>query len=179
MQITPAHQLYHTLARLSRQMHRMEHWIAGDIVGEGKLYRGQTLLLLLISQNNGASQGELAERMDVRPSSMTEMLMKMEQAGLITRKQDEKDQRIMRISLTEDGRKTVDESKTAVDDFTTKIFSCLTPEEQDSMLNLIEKVSLNIEAMYSADETDVHHHGFGHKHRQHGMRAHGQHHHSL
>ncbi len=168
MQITPAHQLYHTLARLSRQIHRMEHWIAGRVLlGKAKLYRGQTHLLLLISQNNGASQGDLAERMDVRPSSMTEMLMKMEQAGFITRKQDDKDQRIMRIFLTEDGEKIADESKAAVENFITKIFSCLTPEEQDNMLNLIKRVSLNIETLDSSDEMALHHRDFHHKHCHH------------
>jgi DNA-binding MarR family transcriptional regulator len=37
-------------------------------------YHQQAHLLHLISQNDGANQRDLAEQMDVRPSSMTEML---------------------------------------------------------------------------------------------------------
>ena len=86
-----AHQLYDAPARLSRHIHRMEHRMAHEDLPWGrKLHRGQNRLLSLISQNNGASQGELGDKMDVRPSSMTEMLLKMEQAGLIVRKQDER-----------------------------------------------------------------------------------------
>ena len=177
MQITLEHQIYHTLARLSRQIHRTEHWLASGVLGKTKLYRGQTHLLLLISQNNGASQGDLAEMMDVRPSSMTEMLMKMEQSGLVTRRQDDKDQRVMRIFLTENGKKIADESKATVDDFTTKIFSCLTSEEQENMLNLIEKISSNIDSLYSTDVVDLHQHGSHHKHCHHGLEIHCHHHH--
>lgn len=176
MQITSEHQLYNTLSRMSRQIHRMEHWIAGGVLGKAKLYRGQAHLLLLISQNNGASQGDLAEITDVRPSSMTEMLVKMEQTGLVTRRQDDKDQRIMRIFLTEDGRRIANEAKATVDDFTTKIFNCLTAEEQDNMLKLIEKVSANIEDLYSSDVVASDHHGACHKYRHQGAEAHCRHH---
>lgn len=179
MQTTSEHQLYNTLSRLSRQIHRLEHWIAGGVLGKAKLYRGQAHLLLLISQNNGASQGDLAGIMDVRPSSMTEMLVKMEQAGLVTRRQDDKDQRIMRIFLTEDGKKIANESKATVDDFTTKIFNCLTPEERDHMLKLTEKVSANLESLYSSDVVDSDHHGSCHKHRHQGLEMQCHHHHSF
>jgi Transcriptional regulators len=172
MQNDPTNQLYNALSRLGRQIHRMEHWMAhGDMLGQ-KLYRGQPRLLSLISQNNGASQRDLAEEMDVRPSSMTEMLLRMEQAGLITRKQDETDQRVMRIFLTEAGEKAAEQSGAATLDLTTTIFNCLTQEEQAQMLTLIEKISAGIVAIAGPDAPDTHHHWLHHGH--HGR--HGQHH---
>lgn len=94
--------LYRTLHRLNRQMHRVSH---KEGHRKGRLYHGQANLLLLISQNDGASQRELGEQMDIRPSSMTEMLTKLEQNGLIVKKRDDKDQRVMHIHLTEEGKK--------------------------------------------------------------------------
>ena len=177
-----AHELYNALARLSRHMHRLEHRMAHrSLVCGRRLHRGQSFLLSLISRNNGASQGELGEEMDVRPSSMTEMLLKMEQAGLIVRKQDEKDQRVMRVFLTDAGEKAASQSDVADLDLTTTIFNCLTTEEQTQMLTLIQKISASIETTDGPDGHDHHHgrHGrhwlHGH-HRMHHLSFHGEHH---
>ncbi len=175
-----AHQLYDALARLSRHIHRMEHRMAHEDLPWGrKLHRGQNRLLSLISQNNGASQGELGDKMDVRPSSMTEMLLKMEQAGLIVRKQDENDQRVMRVFLTDAGQKAAAQSDVASGDLTTAIFNCLTEKEQTQMLAFIGKVSASIEATDGPDGHDHHHGGHGRHwfhghHRMHHMLFHSE-----
>jgi DNA-binding MarR family transcriptional regulator len=175
MKTTTPNQLYNALSRLSRQIHRMEHRMAhGDVLQRQKIHRGQTHLLLLISQNNGARQKDLAEQMDVRPSSMTEMLIKMEQAGLITRKQDEHDQRIMRIFLTEAGEKAAEQSTITTLDLTTTLFNCLTTEEQCQMLALIKKLGTSIEAIDGSEAHHNHHHGPHHKHRGHHCSHHLQ-----
>lgn len=174
MQNDSANQLYNALARLSRQIHRMEHWMANsDLSGGQKLQRWQTRLLFLISQNNGSSQRELAEAMDVRPSSMTEMVLKMEHAGLITRKQDEKDQRVMRIFLTETGEKAAAQFSAATIDLTSTMFNCLTPEEQSQMLALVEKISAGMESIVGSYAQDLNHHEMHKPHGRHGR--HGQH----
>ncbi|WP_051115599.1 MarR family transcriptional regulator [Clostridium pasteurianum] len=46
----------------------------------------------LIFQNDGIIQKDLAREMDMRPSSMTEMLMRNEKHGFIVRRQDEKEE---------------------------------------------------------------------------------------
>ena len=177
-----AHELYHAMARLSRHMHRLEHRMAHESLVYGRrLHRGQSLLLSLISKKNGASQGELCEEMDVRPSSMTEILLKMERAGLIVRKQDEKDQRVMRVFLTDAGEKAASQSDVADLDLTTTIFNCLTMEEQTQMLTLIQKISASVETMDRPDGHDDHHgrHGrqsFHGHHRMHHLSFHGEYH---
>jgi DNA-binding MarR family transcriptional regulator len=154
----------------------MEHWMAhGHVLGGQKLLRGQTRLLSLISQNNGTSQRDLAEEMDVRPYSMTEMLIRMEQTNLITRKQDEKDQRIMLIFFTEIGEKEAKQSSVAAFDLTTIMFNCLTPEEQIQMLAFVEKISASLETIVGSDARDAHHHGM---HKHHGHHRHHCRHHS-
>jgi DNA-binding MarR family transcriptional regulator len=165
MNTTTQTQLYNALSRLSRQMHRVEHHMAhSDVLPRQKVHRGQTHLLLLISQKAGASQKDLAEQMDVRPSSMAELLLKMEQADLITRKQDENDQRIMRIFLTEAGKKAAEQSTATTLDLTTTLFNCLTAEEQEQMLLLIQKLSINLSAIGEFDEHHVHLHEKHHSH---------------
>lgn len=45
------------------------------------------------------SQRQLAQRVGITPPSMTVALRKMEEKGYVSRKTDEKDQRITRIQL--------------------------------------------------------------------------------
>lgn len=160
METTTASRLYNALSRLGRQIHRMEHRTAHrGLRGRFRMHRGQTHLLLLISLKNGASQRDLAEQMDVRPSSMTEMLLRMEADGLITRKQDESDQRIMRIFLTKAGEEAARQSSGAALDLAASLFECLTAEEQDQMLALTEKLNSNLEVMDRSSMSGGHHHG--------------------
>ena len=156
--------LYTALHRLGRQLHRSAHRL-GHMEGQ---YREQSHLLLLIAENDGVIQRDLAVEMDVRPSSMTEMLAKMEQLGLIRREQDEKDQRVMHIFLTEQGKIAAEESKKSNAQLTERLFDGLSAEEMEEMLHLTEKLTAHLNAMDSSalDEEPAHRHhrGFGEHH---------------
>ena len=173
METNNAAKLFTALHRLGRQLHRCSHRF-GHMED---YYREQSRLLLLIAENDGVIQRELAEKMDVRPSSMAEMLAKMEQLGLVLRKQDEKDQRVMHIFLTEQGKSAVEESKKANAKLTDALFKGLTEEETREMLRLTEKLATHLDSMDSAaleQEEPRHHRGFG---GHHGSHHHGLHHH--
>lgn len=166
--------LYTALHRLGRQLHRCSHRL-GHMED---YYREQSRLLLLIAENDGVIQRQLAEEMDVRPSSMAEMLAKMEQLGLVLRKPDEKDQRVSHVFLTEQGTSAAEESKKANEQLTDTLFKGLTEEESREMLRLTEKLTAHLDSIDSAaleqDEPHGHHRGFdGH----HGCHHHGMHHH--
>nr|WP_315024516.1 MarR family transcriptional regulator [uncultured Aminipila sp.] len=164
---TNSNNLYRALHRLNRQMHRSFH---REGRGKGGIYHGQANLLLIILKNDGASQRDLAEQLDVRPSSMTEMLTKLEQSGMVLRKQDDKDQRVMRIYLTEEGKRAAEEIAESKDAFAESFFSALNEDEQEQLLILIEKLCASLEAAEDFHEGDRHHgHGSGH----HGERYHG------
>jgi DNA-binding MarR family transcriptional regulator len=161
MLTTTSNNLYNALYRLIRQMHRFAH---RGMFHKSGLYHQQAHLLHLISQNDGANQRDLAEQMDVRPSSMTEMLNKLERSGLIIRKQDEQDQRVMRIYLTETGQKSAAQAIGITGDYSGLLFNCLTEEEKIQMLAIIEKLCLNLETLATPEETDLRKLSRGHQH---------------
>lgn len=137
-----SNELYNALKRLNRQMYRYAHQAMPPKAG---LHRGQIHLLFLISRNDGVMQRDLADIMDIRPSSLTEMLVKLEQEAFVVRKQDEKDQRIMHIHLTEKGKAAVNGFTEANAKLTSAMFNCLTEEEIEKMLALVRKVGKNLE----------------------------------
>ena len=60
-------------------------------------------VLYHLRHEGGLSQYELAMRCQVKPSSMSVTLRNMEEQGYICRKADEKDQRLIRVYLTDAG----------------------------------------------------------------------------
>lgn len=135
-------ELYNALHRLNRQMFRISQ---RNGYGKEKLYHGQARLLMIILQNNGASQKELTELMDIRPSSLTEMLNKLEQNRLIEKIQDDNDKRVMHIYLTEEGKRTAKQFDETKEEYAQSFFNALTEKEQEQFLNLVEKLCEGLE----------------------------------
>ncbi|WDC84520.1 hypothetical protein PL321_01845 [Caloramator sp. mosi_1] len=73
------------------------------------------------------------------------MLNRMEKAGLVTRRQDEIDQRISRVYLTEKGSQMCEELKKVMADLNDKCFGNFTEEEKEVFKILLEKMAENIE----------------------------------
>ena len=104
-------------------------------------------LLVCAARNPGVSSRELCEFLDLRPSSLSEMLARAEADGLLTRAVDESDRRIQRISLTEKGRKVVTDMETARDTDAAKKTACLTEEEKEQFIALCTRLSEHIERL--------------------------------
>ncbi len=136
---------------LTRLIHREGHKHAHDM-HDSRMHRGKAHLLAQISENIGAKQMELAEMMDMRPSSMTEMLVSLEQSGLIIRKQDENDQRVMRVYMTEEGTKALESFSSALSGMSQSLFGALTDEEQEQFLKLAEKIIDNFDDVKRPDD---------------------------
>ncbi len=67
------------------------------------IHPGQVPFLMLLSQRGEMSQKEVARELHVKPPTVNVMVQRMEKAGFVRRRQDENDQRISRIRLTEKG----------------------------------------------------------------------------
>lgn len=69
------------------------------------VHPGQLPMVKLLGDEGGLSQREISQKLHIKPPTVTVSLQRMENAGLITRSLDEKDQRVSRIYLTGKGRK--------------------------------------------------------------------------
>lgn len=66
------------------------------------VHPGQIPLLMILGKGE-MSQKEVARELHVKPPTVNVMVQRMEKAGFVSRRQDEKDQRISRIRLTDKG----------------------------------------------------------------------------
>lgn len=71
------------------------------------IYPGQIPILGILYKHDGCSQREIAEQLGVKAPTVTVSIQRLEKSGLVCRKQDEKDQRVTRIYLTEYGKETI------------------------------------------------------------------------
>lgn len=68
------------------------------------VHRAQGALLCRLGQQDGMTQSEIADQLRVQGATITNMLQRMEEAGLVVRRRDPDDNRLVRVYLTEVGR---------------------------------------------------------------------------
>jgi DNA-binding MarR family transcriptional regulator len=61
-------------------------------------------LLTMLIDEDGVSQGEVSHRFEVDPSRITRLAQRLEGEGLLRRKRDPEDNRVVRLHATEEGR---------------------------------------------------------------------------
>ena len=104
-------------------------------------------LLECAAANPGVSSRELCELLDLRPSSLSEMLSRAEADGLITRSVDESDRRVQRVSLSPKGQRIVTEMETARSLDAQKKTACLSEAEKQQFVELCGRLSAHMERL--------------------------------
>lgn len=139
-----------------------------------KQYEGkasQKRILIILHESGTLTQRELTERMGIRPGSASEILSKLESAGLIARSANETDRRNVDVRLTDEGARQALDAVGQRQRRHQEMFSCLSAEEQQTLLSLLEKVHEDWEGRFGGCHD---HHG---AHHGHGGRHAGPHHH--
>lgn len=108
-------------------------------------------LLVELWNKDGLTNAEIAELLDIKPSSVTAQVKQLEEAEMVIRKQDENDKRVSRIFLTDKGREAQETRDTMHNDISETIFGNLTDEEQEQLALLMEKLVENNDARNDQD----------------------------
>ena len=140
--------------------HTMRH------ISEGKGSQKRVLMILL--EIGDMTQRELTERLGIQPGSASEVIGKLETAGLLVRTPSKTDLRTTNIVLTEAGKAAAEDAALQREDRHQQMFSCLSGEEQDTLLGLLEKLNADWETKYRQNgiESDFRK-GRGHHHHHH------------
>lgn len=107
------------------------------------LYEGkasQKRILIILNEAKTITQRDLTERLRIQPGSASEILSKLESAGLIIRTQNEFDRRTTDVCLTDTGKELAAEALAQRQKRHEEMFSCLSEEEKQELLSMLEKV---------------------------------------
>lgn len=114
-----------TILRLSRALRRQRQQS-----GQRPAFsRGYYRILSILKEEESLRMGDLAQRLDIRPASLSPQLKKMESLGLIKRQRDDKDLRVIRLSLDDRGQEALDQVRDQRERRRQEINGWLTPEE--------------------------------------------------
>jgi DNA-binding MarR family transcriptional regulator len=97
-------------ARLRLLVNRLARRLRAQALGD--LSPSLTSALVSIEQQAPITLGQLAACERVTPPSVTRMVVKLERLGLVLREADPADRRVSRVSLTAEGRRMVQRSRT-------------------------------------------------------------------
>ncbi|MBS4177820.1 MarR family winged helix-turn-helix transcriptional regulator [Lederbergia citrea] len=92
--------------------------------------------------------GELAEKLEVRSSSMSQMIDRMEVSGLVQRQTDPLDGRSKMVVLNEKGEEHIKAVSRSGIELLSVPFSQFTSEEKMVIVELMEKFKLNLSANF-------------------------------
>jgi DNA-binding MarR family transcriptional regulator len=68
------------------------------------LHRSQAMVLCKLFHEDGITQSEIAQQLSVQGATVTDILQRMEEGGMVTRRRDLSDNRLVRVYLTDAGR---------------------------------------------------------------------------
>jgi MarR family transcriptional regulator for hemolysin len=77
---------------------------ADEAYGRHGVRLGQNLVLAALADEDGLTPGELAGRLQVTTPTIVKMATRMDAAGLLSRRRDTADARLVRLYLTDRGR---------------------------------------------------------------------------
>lgn len=116
-----------------------------------QLYEGkgsQTRVLIVLGESGPITQRKLTELLGIQPGSASEVIGKLERAGLILRSPSRQDRRTVDISLTEEGTRQSLEARQQRIRRHTEMFECLSDEEKQQLLLLLSKLGDDWAARY-------------------------------
>ncbi|MNC38998.1 putative HTH-type transcriptional regulator YusO [compost metagenome] len=130
----------------SNLMHRERHQQRFNMNSGLHVNRGQGQLMGILLESDGLPQKELSAILHIRPSSLGELVFKLEQNGYVERRANEKDKRITNVYLTKKGRGIVQEITKSRSSFIHPLFSGLSEEELTQLSALMGKLIESAEA---------------------------------
>lgn len=131
---------------LLANMDRIMRLLRRRPAGKQRLGRGGYRLLHIVARNEGISTRELARRLGVRPSSLNERLVRLEEKEILVRERDEEDQRVFIVRMLPAGDALLDEVSADRRQMLATIGQILTAEEMEMMTELAVKLGDGLEA---------------------------------
>lgn len=103
----------------------------------------QARLLLILQVNEGENQGFYAEVLEVEPISLTRMIDRMEEAGLIERRRDPTDRRAWRLFLTDRSRQLIDQVRDCLTGLEDEMLTGLDEVQRAALAGMLETIRVN------------------------------------
>lgn len=111
------------------------------------LHRGQPPLIMELYKHDGMTHSELAEKLEVTPATVTNMVKRMERDSLVVRRRVDEDERISRVYLTDEGKALREKLIENIKNIESDIFKEFSEEEIKLYKSFMKRIINNLNNM--------------------------------
>jgi DNA-binding MarR family transcriptional regulator len=108
--------------------------------------RAQWKVLFRLSRTPGLRQVELADILDVEPITLSRIVDRLEEAGLVERTADPADRRAWRLQVTAKAQPLIEKLRALADGLVAQAFEGLSDEDREAMRAMLARVRDNLSA---------------------------------
>lgn len=102
-------------------------------LGEENIHFGQARILGTLLQHGKLTQKTIAHGLFIKPATVTNLVKKMETSGLIDRRRDSNDDRVINVTLTSKGKEAANVAEKVMAQIEHDIRSVFTPAEIETL----------------------------------------------
>jgi MarR family transcriptional regulator for hemolysin len=141
------------VAQLVESSRLLRNYIDHRAKGRGTT-RAQWIVLFRLRQQEGLSQVDLADVLELQPISLVRLLDRLVEHGLLERRPDPKDRRANRLFLTRAGRQLVDDLDSLRDSIATDVLQDIPAGAIETSLETLKDIKERIKG-FGESPSDV------------------------
>src|SRR6195256_5460043 len=134
------------VAQLVESTRLLRNYIDNRAKGRGTT-RAQWIVLFRLRQQEGLSQVDLAEVLELQPISLVRLLDRLVEHGLLERRPDPRDRRANKLFLTPSGRQLVDDLDSLRDAIATDVLRDIPPDALQTSLDTLVEVTERLKSL--------------------------------
>jgi MarR family transcriptional regulator for hemolysin len=134
------------VAQLVESSRLLRNYIDQRAKGRGTT-RAQWIVLFRLRQQEGLSQVDLAEVLELQPISLVRLLDRLVDQGLLERRPDPRDRRANRLFLTEAGRRLVDDLDSLRDSIAADVLQGMPASTIETSLEALRDIKRHIKSV--------------------------------
>jgi MarR family transcriptional regulator for hemolysin len=134
------------VAQLVESSRLLRNYIDGRAKSRGTT-RAQWIVLFRLRQQEGLSQVDLAEVLELQPISLVRLLDRLVEHGLLERRPDPRDRRANRLFLTVRGRQLVDDLDSLRDSIASDVLQEIPSDAIETSLETLKDIKERIKGL--------------------------------
>ena len=134
------------VAQLVESSRLLRNYIEHRAKGRGTA-RAQSIVLFRLREQEGLSQVDLADVLELQPISLVRLLDRLVEHGLLERRHDPRDRRANRLFLTEAGRQLVDDLDSLRDNIAANVLRDIPTESLQTSLETLLDIKERIKGL--------------------------------
>jgi DNA-binding MarR family transcriptional regulator len=140
--------VFHALGRV---MH-LNRLVMARTMGQYGVQPHEAIALTLLSSNDGISQRELAGILHLSHPRVSMILNSLEKSGAVVRRSDENDRRLVRVFLSDDGRRRESEQRSVMGGYVERTMGGLPKSDRLELERLLNDLGDRIGAVLQEEQ---------------------------